>query len=271
MDNILDILYEYSTKCKILDNSAIENIINTGKNELSLSNVNHVEKRISIKRTPLAVYNVFSETIAIYPIAISRFFRNSKYKSKLILESELNAVETCFRKNLIIIHMILHELEHANQFSNYDTPSLEMRLVDLELKYLFDMEDKDDDFYSNPNKAKEAVIRNKNYDKLYDISFLERMANINAFTKVVELTKKIGNDRLEELHSDLFLSLCMREYSCETDSPTLRFFKGIKRNSRANSLIKEYNLTYEDRIKYGLSLTSEEYNRNIKLIKSKRR
>lgn len=272
MNSILDIIYEYSSNFRLLDDSAIEKIISIAKDELSLSNVKKVEKRISILKTPLATYNVFTESVNLYPIAIGRSFVNDGYKSRLRLENELDKLEKCFRKNLAILHMIFHELEHANQYLKCGSPSLEMELMDLEVKYLMDMGDKDDGFcvIPNPNKAKESVNRTKVYKRLYDISFMERMANVNAMIRTSEIVKELSNDKLEELYDDLLLCLYMHSYVDESDSPTKRFFREIKRNHRFANVVGKYELSYEDRLKYGLNLTSDEYQTNIELIKSKR-
>lgn len=273
MDNILDIIYEYSSNYRLLDDTAIEKIIDIARSELDLSNVKRTDKRISFKKAPLATYNCFSESVNIYPIAIGRYLSGDKYKSRLRLEDELDKLQKCFRKNLVILHMILHELEHANQFLRSDSPTLEMQLVDLEIKYMFDMSDKDDGFCVLPiiDKVKESKKRGENLKRLYPISFIERMANINALVRIVEMVKKLDDDTLNELYNELLLCLYMHSYSDECDSPTKRFYEGIKRNYRFANIIGKYDLGYEDRLRYGLKLSPLEYQKNIELIKSKGR
>lgn len=277
MDNVLDIVYEYSINGRTLDDSAIERIIDIVKKELDLSNVRKIERRNSFpisNHFTIAAYNTFDESIVLYPAGMKKEFLFGAYKSKLKIENELNKIERCFRKNLHMVFIILHELEHANQYMHQNDSSLEMQLASIELRYIYDIGDTFDYFGGGTDidKLAESIKHYKIYRKNYKTSLVERLANANAMLKVREMTKKLGSDKLEELYDSLLLSYYMLDYTSEDDSPTKRFFKAIERDHLLTYiLIKHENLSYEDRIKFGLNLTSDEYRSNKELVKLKRR
>ena len=277
MDNILDIVYEYSINGRILDDTAIEKIISIAKKEFNLNNVHDIERRKSFpitKHSTIAAYNHLDQSIVLYPAAIKRDFLLREYKSKLKTENELNRVEKCFRKNLHMVFIILHELEHANQFMHQKDSSLEMQLVNIELGYIYDIGNTFDCFYgaTDIEKLAESFKHYKIYKNNYRISLAERLANANALLKIREMTKKIGSSKLEELYDSLLLTYYMSRYDSKDDSPTKRFFKAIERDHLLTYiLIKHEDLSYEDRIKFGLNLTSDEYKANEELVKLKRR
>lgn len=277
MDNVLDIVYEYSINCRLLDDSAIERIINIIKKESDLSNVQKIERRSSLpitKHTTIAAYSHLDKSIVLYPAAIKREFLFGEYKSKLKIEDTLDKVEKYFRRNLHMVFIILHELEHANQFMHQKDSSLEMQLANIELRYIYDIGDTFDCFCgaTDIEKVVESYKHYRIYRKNYKTSLIERLANSNAILKVSEMTRKLGNTKLEELYDSLLLDYYMSRYKSEDDSPTKRFFKAIERDHLLTYfLVKHDDLSYEDRIKFGLNLTSDEYRTNKELIKSKRR
>lgn len=275
MDNILDIVYDYSIRGKMLDEPAVDRIIEIAKNLEHLSNVSEVEREFSIpygKNYTLASFSDDTKSVILYPFALFKHFYTGGYKSSLKLENELNPFERILRKNLHMVFIIFHELEHAYQYKNRKKNNIEMELANLEITYIEDMSDRDDGFCVMPakNKISEKIKRSKICSRNYSISFIERMANTNAIIKVQEMIKDLDSDKLEELYDSLLLSLYMSTYIDEYDSPTKRFFREIKRNHRFANIIGKYEPSYEDRLKYGLNLTSDEYQTNIELIKSKR-
>ena len=96
--------------------------------------------------------------------------------------------------------------------------------------------------------------------KNYDISIMERLADINAFINVKEISKNLSNN-LYTLQDLILLDTELREYKNGFNSPTRRFLQIIGKENVLD------NIKPTDNLKYGLELSKDEYNSMIKRLK----
>ena len=252
MENILDIVYEYSKNRKILDFDALNSIYNQIIKLYKVVDAGILREEFSI---PLGHYtqsfvNPFTRNITMYPNAIKRDF---------IKKSEYNIKETEFTKflnrNLYILFLLMHEMEHINQLNHRFDSELERRLCVAELDAKKDI------------RESSIFAGLKNYKKYdYYSSILERLANIKSREFIEKLINRLDLDDVKELQKLLALDEMMKPYKDENDAPTIRKLKNL-----GYDMVVEDKLSYETRFRYGFKLTYEEYRKNNELLMSKRR
>ena len=265
MDNILDIVYSYSINKILLDENAIKSIIDTCidiYNIDSLREVKFTNGFVLEDNFVIANYNI-KGYINIYNDAIEKEIDLESYKTYFNIEKELNEKELFLRKNLHLLYIILHEIEHSKQIDKikYYDESFERKLLYAEFSFIY------------PKTTNQSGKFNINYfeslknklivDKYYDISIMERLADVNSLENIKNLSISLSNN-LYNLQKLILLDKLLREYKDYNDSPTKRFFKII--NSE-EILENTDNLEFNKRLKYGLSLTKNEYNSLIKKLK----
>ena len=170
MEKILKIIYDKSIKNKILDIKDIDEIlelliINKGLNDYILS--------ISIQSiggNKLASYSNYKKNITLYTKTIDHMIKNIE-KNILIASS----LEISMYKNLSILQVLLHEVEHANQQKiAYNENSLEAFIIRMS-----------------------SLIHDRYKEELYDYCPEERFAEIKSFEDLLlminYLNKKLNN------------------------------------------------------------------------------
>ena len=158
--------------------------------------------------------------------------------------------------NIKILNFINHEFEHLlyEQGLNVFNSDFEKKLIDMEEEYYecddLIYEDIDDDDFEH-----EVSLRKDNYEKYYDISFVERITQINA----LERTNKLLNYYKETVKMQLILNeiellnFQTTNYRDNLDNPTQRFFTAIGKESEFNQLDTN-RFNYKDNLRYGLEL-----------------
>ncbi len=286
MENILDIIYEYSKKFRLLDEDAINKIMDILIINNKLYNVEYdlvVEKNILLSHKELGYF--LNDSICLYYNNLINRVKNEKH---IIFEDELKLplLQKVIRQNLEIAFTLMHETEHALQYkmlSEHNDNTLERRLLRAEDYYI--------------KKATENIVFYDIYDKLlglipgyfeffksmsiyqrnYDISLMERLANLKTLDKIDDMLNKIKDDvpELYEIEKYILLIYQMQQYIENEQkreqydySPTIEFFNRLGTLDKLIE-IDFINLPYEDRIKYGFYITDDEYNHNVKLLDKK--
>lgn len=264
MESVLKIVYNYSINSKILDIKSIDKII-----EL-LININELNFYISNMQLTqennkkLASYCNYTKTIIINCNTIEYMLKN--IEENLLISKYF---EKIFYKNIAILQVILHELEHAYQEKIiYTENSLEAFLLRISLH-----------------------VNNEFREKLYDICIEERLAEINSFEKINSMIYPLHSD-LPELYDALQidkLQRLLRGYHYISgefiESPLINYMKKTNNsiilnvfdwyNNDQKMCLDSVSAKYKigDRYKYGFPVELEEYAVSMKklLLSSNRR
>lgn len=270
MDDILDIFIDYTYKNKVFDISAINKIFN-------ILLVNHnfdgkityvITKKKNIDNT-LGEFD-FNSTIYICYYEMLKRLRQKAYLSKFEKNDSLSNIEITGRKNAFILHTILHEIEHIKQIESVKdirNKSLETKLYQYEINH---MRPHDDILDIGIIKFYLKILRcNIVYKRDYHLSFMERMANINALEEIKNLLAKLGSElnNIYDAQSDMLNEYIVAEYKKNLIGPTTRFIYnlGYSRDFTQEDLLNiNENFNFDNRLRYGFKITEEEYNKMLK-------
>ena len=144
MENILDIIYDYSKKYKLLDEDAFNKIMD------ELFKINNLEEysfEIGSTKNPFFrdLGDLIGKDIFIFPKNIKNRINSNRYRIDSPLEETLPTFEKFLRMNTEMLLTCTHEVEHAIQDkamreNNDDT--LEKKLIRIEDSYLRNTEGK---------------------------------------------------------------------------------------------------------------------------------
>ena len=110
MEKVLKIIYNKSINNKIIDINDIDKILELLINEKQLNNyVLNIDVQ-SIRSNNLASYSSHSKKITIYSYTIELMLKN--IENNILNISDF---EKILYKNLSLLQVLLHEIEHANQ------------------------------------------------------------------------------------------------------------------------------------------------------------
>ena len=242
MEDILKIIYDKSKTNKILDLKDIEKILDQLIIEKQLNEYISNIKVQQIGSKNLASYSNYTNRITIYSNVIDLMIQN--INKQLISADELS--KTLY-KNLSILQVIMHEVEHANQekiiCSNNTLESYILKLSELV----------------------------DNAPELYEFKPEERFAEIKSFNEILSLLTILNNKELKinELIKIVILQRLLRGYHYKNQkvtTPLVTYFEkgkkpkllkplGLDKNNK--KVISVYNLN--ERFKYGFPITTNEY------------
>lgn len=242
MEDILKIIYDKSKTNKILDLKDIEKILDQLIIEKQLNEYISNMKVQQIRSKNLASYSNETKVITIYSNIIDLMIKNI---DKQIIPSD-NLLKNLY-KNLSILQVIMHEVEHANQEKLIDTTN------NLESFIL---------------RLSELVPENS---ILYEYKPEERLAEIKSYKEILTLISLLNNKskQINDLMEIDSLQKLLRGYHYENQiitTPLITYFEKGKKpelltplviTNNEKKVISVYNL--EDRLKYGFPITTEEY------------
>lgn len=247
MENILKIIYDKSSDNKILNLNDIEKILEflIVKKDLNeyISDIN-VQ---NIRSNNLASYSNCTKTITIYTDKINHMVRNIEENT-----ISINDFELTFYKNLSILQVLLHEIEHANQQKiAYSLNTIEALII--RLSYL--------------------VVNGYN-EQLYEYCPEERLAEIKSYSEILMLFRYLSKNflRLQEIINSENLKRLLIGYhykNSEITIPTREYFiLGDKENiyKSLDSSISFNEYTLNERLKYGFSISKDEYSDSMKKL-----
>ena len=167
MESILKIIYDKSISNKILDLNDIDKILELLVVSKGLNNYILSVSIQPIRSNNLASYSSYTKNIIIYTETINQMIKDIE---KNILFD--NCLEISMYKNLSILQVLLHEVEHANQQKiAYSENSLEALII--RTSYL---------------------IHNAYNEKLYEYSPEERFAEIKSFEDLLFMIKFLNKE-----------------------------------------------------------------------------
>lgn len=288
MNDILDIVYSYSKKFRLLDDNSIRKILDIliDINDLSSLEYTIVDKNnLFLAKRELGYYE--NDEIVLFSSNLRNRVKNEKH---IIFDDEIKLplFQKVLRQNLEILHTIFHEIEHAIQYENmkdFNDNTIEKKLLRYEYCFVknaighvvfYDAIDKLERYISGTiNYYKDKKIYNDNYN----LSIMERFADYYSLDKIQQLLLPIEKEicKLYELEHFIKLHFLMKPY-IEMDqlytnddkiySPTIQFLENLRYyDTFDNASIEQ--LSYEDRFKYGFYLTQEEFDNNLNKLEKK--
>ena len=278
MDNILDVLYDCSKKRLLFDKEVVEKILHEliCINSLDFIDETIIDNKIHIvdlKNTTLGYFE--QDIIKIYYSILMNYIDSNYHLTDFKDESNLLISDCYFRDNLYILYIIFHEVEHAIDFKNYmddDNESIRKILFGTEYYYFRNIGYNNNlsylhDYYFGDRCTLFSEIiyylynnkENRKYMKNYYISFMERMANIGAYKKILLMIDKIKKDysKVYELQNKILESTRYSDYYENKPGPTETMFSNIGMLSELRRINTD-SLSLDERIDFGLSLNEEE-------------
>ena len=253
MENVLKIIYDKSIDNKIIDIKDIDKILELLIIDSQLNNyILNIDIQ-PIRSNNLASYSNYSKKITIYSQTIELMLKN--------IENNLlttNVFEKMLYKNLSLLQILLHEIEHANQTKiAYTENTLEAFIIRMAY-----------------------TVCDSYFESLYEYSPQERLAEIKSYRKIISLISYIKN-KLETLPLILEtekLQRYLRGYHYSNGKvicPFITFFTTGKKEQILLSfewyskqsldlVYKEYNLN--ERFNYGFPISLEEYSNSMKRL-----
>ncbi len=236
METILKIIYDRSIKNKILSIKDIDEILGLLVINKCLSDYVLNISIQPIRSNNLASYSSCAKKITIYPEAIEQMIEN--IEKNILIASDF---EITMYKNLSILQILLHEVEHANQQKiAYNENSLEALII--RMSYL---------------------VHNGYSEKLYEYCPEERLAEIKSFEDLLlminYLNKKLNN--LPEILNTEKLQRLLRGYhyiNGFVDAPLNTYFTIGNRTDLLNCFSSNTELL-DERMKFGFPISIDEY------------
>lgn len=272
---IYKILYSYCITNKYADEKFIYDIVNIIiKSRKYKDDINKVELIKETNDGEVASYN---------------------YLTKEMLFTLPSQDKEIVRYNLEILHYILHECEHVQQYKqcNDKNNSLKKALLEESLHDTIFLTEIDKLDYSkltekeliNINKkANYCMLRYSIYHTIYKYLPSERMAEIDSFKYILNLLKNEKNPELCREKENYEKGYIIRELMgykkendkivCPTFSMYQEFNKLLKNHELLNEIITSLskyseNIDLDERIYLGLPITTEEFNSKLKKIARK--
>lgn len=251
-NQLLDEIITISEKGKLLDKQMIKKLIKE-----VVSNIDSYSKRLfgPVRFKPSKIFNAETNV----KTGEIRFSLENCY-------NEVNDMKdaSILEKNLHILGIILHEIEHLQETYKLRKGGVEGKLInvsDYQVDYLINGKLNNDTYYVNPS---EKIAYAKSYKKLINI-----LSNHPTFIKQYpEVFKNILNNYINnlELGYDLdTLNTPLLDFIVSFGD--VEYLKQVKfRLSRKRNIVKINQMDLEDRFMYGMPITK----RKVKQLERKR-
>ncbi len=247
MEEILNLIVNYSTQGKIVDENLMRKIIAI---MIDIKNINEYVSKFELSSSTgyeTAVYLSEDKTIRVYDSVID-LIRNKKIISLFKTE------EIILFYNLLIVQILLHELEHANQWKIMDNEDTIEAFI-LKISY---------------------SVSEKQAFNIYEIMPNERLAEIKSFNEINKLIKPIENEK-REIANFMFISWLekkLRGYHYTDKSVTVPIVNFLVQTGN-EELIENFDwfdinylkslklslsmYSLDERMNYGFPITDDEY------------
>ena len=276
---IARLLFDYSLNGKIVDKQYADKLIDIVVNNRNLDDyVSRVTFTNKFKKDDegieCAKYDPINKLIIVDYESVLLLL---DYKS--VYEVLFKDIETIMYKNLLITQVLLHELEHANQYKQVDNKlddSVEKRLCKacLLLGYILknpELSSKiiDDTLTTEDFKF---LIDNHHimYKRYYQFDPTERMAQVKSYRTIVSAIEpfKIHTQNLYEFENASLVEQMIRGYEDSWNEgvcPTQVYLSAIGRKNTWEGLASKENFEINDqktlskRMTYGLPISYGEF------------
>ena len=241
MEAVLRLIYDRTINNKILNLKDIEKIIELLVINKQLNNYIINMNTQLIRSNKLASYSINTKSITIYIRTIEEMVKN--IENNIV---NIDNFEIFLYKNLSILQVILHEVEHANQQKiAYSENSLEAFIIRLSYQ-----------------------VNDKYNELLYEYNPEERLAEIKSFEQLIALINYISKKMIaipEILETEKKLRMLGGyHYKKSTiNIPLVDYFtfgkwkEFLKCFDFSSETLKKYTLN--KRLKYGFPISIDEY------------
>ncbi|MBQ7140438.1 MAG: hypothetical protein IJO32_02920 [Bacilli bacterium] len=248
MENILKIIYDKSINNNIINLKDIEKILELLIIDKCLNDyISNINVQY-IRSNNLASYSTYTKNITVYIKKVEEMVKN--IENNILIS---NNFEIMLYKNLSILQVLLHEIEHANQQKiSYKENSLEAFIIRIS-----------------------SLIENDRNDKLYEYCPEERLAEIKSYEEIINLTKYLNNNNiltLSEILDTEKLKRLLRGYHYNNSSiniPIIDYFDlGYKNkiSNIINPIAKDEKYSLTERFHYGFQISNDEYSISMKKL-----
>lgn len=289
-EEILRLIYNYSSNGKIADNYFIEKIVNIIVHYEQLNKYINKIEYIPINnfdKSSVAGYKYSEKKVIIFYKELNNYINMKKSTDVLVSQNE-----QLFYKNIEIVDCILHELEHAKQSKIMENDNtLESDILKLtgvgKSRELIALQLKKIGLSSiSINNFLEEKLNN--YYKYYDFAPHERLAEINSHSKMTDILYPIKNlvPNIYNLENILIVRSKLMGYTLNNKliSPTMLYLMGQGEENNLKKFpwydnewnkclfLSKINYNKDTRIRLGLPIDNFEYSglnrRYNKLVKS---
>ena len=279
MEEILKLIYDYSSNNKIIDKKYLEKVVSLFVNYYNLHDCfnGFVFKDFHENNAKdIAGYSYKAKTIYIFNNPF-----NEEVTKKSLIDSCVPINQKILLKNVELTHIILHEIEHIIQAKIMcEKTSTESEI--LKLSGISKSQEIIRNRLKNQGYSEEEInniINNKMkmYYKYYSYAPPERLAEINSFEKMAKILEPIKGS-IPKIHQNEIIKMEQNmlkgyKYNNQLISPTslflkeqgeekyLRKFDWFDNNQRLSLKKSKKHYSFSDRIKLGLPIELSEYNK----------
>ena len=170
----------------------------------------------------------------------------------------------------LFFYMVIHEIEHGYQFLIADdkiaSPCV---LVRDGYKGIFDLFDKKDTIIPRPIKESRRLFSLFLY-KFHENEFvLERNANVESLDLICKLAKRLSDEKSYTVFLDMFYTFIKCGYLDNNKGILLNTYNSILMGDRVSKTDDYSDLSFEQRVRYGLPISSLEREKVLSLGKRK--
>lgn len=272
MDNIFDMLLEYTKLGRIVDRQFIEHAVNTLKHEKDVADYAHTLtfKNFSLNKDVVMTYKSGSREVIVKKRGIKSVIKlfNSFDKA--------SSFERLLLINTYILKTVIHELNHADEYKeslgfdkNFESTYFRFRYSSLnELQRLTNTSNPITRNFIATYKKADFLFK---LDKIYGQTNLsERLADIKADTDILSLICDLDQDLYETVryYASSLTNSYIRgfNHNGKISAPTMRYLDDcalmnlpLYHETREKALELAATGSFESRLRFGLPITSEEY------------
>ena len=215
---------------------------------------------IELEKSYIPGYDIFNNTIQIsYPGFLE--YVNKYYEDFLTWDSRLKISNDL--KNYVYLFIILHELEHSYQ--NYVRLGLvpsPAKAVESLYKIVFDGMILSAGFEKNLDESIIEKVKRELGIKLFNIKFgyfaMERNANVETTDALRKLAALEDDKDIQVLFLEMWAQQAMMGYYFGGKGSIIQTAKILLQYDKLCGLDEIDNLSYQDKLRFGLPLTKDE-------------
>lgn len=185
------------------------------------------------------------------------------------LDVNLNDLSKSYKVNdlkslrtYLTLFTLLHETEHSYQYLLYNNKIDGLEIMKQFYKMIFEVVNGKDYIFPRPIKEIRRIVSLIFYKLNQHIYFVERNANIEALDPLVKLSIINKDEECFNILNDLYNGYKLLGYSNEY-CPIKETFSKIYMIDKYNKIMKKNscdNISFEDKVNYGLPINKEEIN-----------
>lgn len=303
MDNILKSLLDFSGKGEIIDRDFM---INTIESVAKAKRLKSYIKRVEFKKLESYETNIGTIEIPAFYCILTKEIELDIDIVEMVLEQlyktvnwEFSNYEHYVFRNIMLLHILLHEIEHASEHKQSRIKNGSIKNILLAIMMHTDNVVLDLDYYDRYLIFTKGILNNKQAEIIYqdfllnnelekkyrNASLVERLANIVPYQNIYKMVNPIKAEIphvINYLEASIINS-CVKYYKLENNQiscPTIKYLEDIRRIG-ISGIEKHFNDEYykkmdeasayslKKRLILGINISPEEYKYTKRLLKQK--